>query len=295
MATQAPIRVVAAARTRSRRPHRRAVGWRAAGYVAMALIAVTVAVPLLWMVSAAFKSTPDIYRVPIRLLPETLRWSNFRSAWQAAPFDRFYLNSTVVALIETSVKVSNSVLSAYALTYLRFPAKRVLFFFVIAALMVPNEVTIVPNYLLMAELSWVNTYQGIVLPMLGVALGTFLLRQHFLSLPKEIIEAARVDGAGHGRILWSVVLPVSRPVVVTVTLIYVVSSWNAYLWPLIITNSLDMRTLPIGLGYLLDTEGNTRWGIVMAGGLIVVAPMVAFFLWTQRHLIRGLTAGSVKG
>jgi sn-glycerol 3-phosphate transport system permease protein len=280
------------------RPRRRSPGrllWRTVGYATMALIAALIVVPLLWMVSAAFKTTPEIYRTPITFIPESLRWSNFAEAWRAVPFDRFYVNSLLVTAVVAGVKVVNSVLSAYALVFMRFPGRRLLFLFVLAALMVPHEVTIVPNYLLMADAGWVNTYAGIILPLLAVAFGTFLLRQHFLSLPREMIEAARIDGAGHPRILWSVVLPVSRPVIVTVALIYVVGSWNEYLWPLIITNALEMRTLPIGLKYLRDTEGNTQWGVIMAGTVMVVAPVLGFFLWTQRHLIRGLTSGSVKG
>jgi sn-glycerol 3-phosphate transport system permease protein len=295
MATQVEIRPVGRTRSQARGVDVGRLAWRIAGYAAMAAIAALILVPLLWMISAAFKTRQEIYRVPVTLLPEQLDLDNFRAAWNAAPFDRFYINSLIVTAVVASVKVVNSILSAYALVFMRFPGRRFLFIFVIAALMVPHEVTIVPNYLFMADLGWVNSYQGIIFPLLAVAFGTFLLRQHCLSLPREMIEAARVDGAGHLHILWSVVLPVSRPVVVTVALIYVVSGWNEYLWPLIVTNELEMRTLPIGLNYLKDNEGNTAWGTVMAGGLIVIAPVLAFFLWTQRHLIQGLTAGSVKG
>ena len=268
---------------------------RPAGYLTMALVTAIIAVPLLWMLSTALKDTPEIYRKPITLLPESLRWSNFRQAWEAKPFGRFYINSIVVTTALTLSHLVNAVLCAYALVFLRFPFKRVLFMVVLGAMMVPGEVTIVPNYLLMAQLGWVDTYAGLIVPALGVALGVFLLRQAFLTIPRELIEAARIDGAGHLRILWSIVVPVTRPTLVTVALIYVVSGWNSYLWPLIITNSLEMRTLPVGLRFLLDTEGNTRWGIVMAGALIVVAPVVMFFVWMQRHLIAGLTAGSIKG
>jgi sn-glycerol 3-phosphate transport system permease protein len=295
MATTAETRSRLAAAERSRRRSWLGLRWVVGGYLTMILIAAVMAVPLLWMVTTAFKSVPEIYRTPITLVPERLRWENFRDAWQAVPFGRFLLNTLIVAGVATLVKVINAVVSAYALVFMQVRARKLLFMFVVAALMVPNEVTIVPNYLLIADLGWVNTYQGILLPMLGVAYGVFLLRQHFMSLPKEIMEAVRVDGAGHLRTLLWVVLPVSRPVVVTVTLIYLVADWNAYLWPLIVTNSLEMRTLPIGLAYLLDTEGNTRWGIVMAGSLIVVAPVLASFLWMQRHLVHGLTSGSVKG
>lgn len=295
MATHAETQLIAPPQTSTRRRAPAAALRRAAGYLAMLLVAGIILVPLLWMLSAAFKTRAEIYRTPITLLPDRINLDNFTAAWQAAPFGRFYLNSLFVTGVVASVKVINSVLSAYALVFMRFPGRRFLFLFVLAALMVPHEVTIVPNYLLMADLGWVNTYQGIIFPLLAVAFGTFLLRQHFRALPREMIEAARVDGAGHLRTLWSVVLPVSRPVVATVALIYVVAGWNEYLWPLIVTNSLEMRTLPIGLNYLKDTEGNTQWGVVMAGSLIVVAPVVAFFLWTQRHLIQGLTSGSVKG
>jgi len=295
MTTQAEARTVAKARAGTRRVAIGPLLWRVAGYAALVLITALILVPLLWMISAAFKTRQEIYRTPVTLLPDQINLDNFRAAWEAAPFGRFYVNSLIVTGIVASVKVINSVLSAYALVFMRFPGRRILFLFVIAALMVPQEVTIVPNYLLMADLGWVNSYPGIIFPLLAVAFGTFLLNQHFRSLPREMIEAARVDGSGHLRILWSVVLPVSRPVVVTVALIYVVSGWNEYLWPLIVTNTLEMRTLPIGLNYLKDTEGNTQWGVVMAGALIVIVPVVAFFLWTQRHLIQGLTSGSVKG
>lgn len=295
MATQVEARPVASRRERVRRGDIGLLLRRIGGYAAMVLVTGLILVPLLWMISAAFKTRAEIYQTPITLLPEQINLDNFTAAWNAAPFDRFYLNSLIVTGIVASVKVINSVLSAYALVFMRFPGRNLLFIYVLAALMVPNEVTIVPNYLMMADAGWVNTYQGIIFPLLAVAFGTFLLRQHFLSLPREMIEAARVDGAGHLSILWSVALPVSRPVVVTVALIYVVAGWNEYLWPLIVTNSLEMRTLPIGLNYLRDTEGNTAWGTVMAGALIVVAPVVIFFLWTQRHLIQGLTSGSVKG
>lgn len=294
MTTRAQSRIRIAAIARPRR-HAARIGQRAAGYTVMALVTVLIAAPLIWMLSTALKDTPEIYRKPITLLPRTVYWSNFRAAWNAKPFDRFYVNSLAVTAVLTMSHLVNSVLCAYALVFTRFRFRNALFLFVLGALMVPNEVTIVPNYLLMSTFGWVDTYQGLVVPTLGVVLGVFLLRQQFRAIPLEIVEAARIDGAGHLGILWNVVLPVARPTLVTVALIYVVSAWNAYLWPLIITNTLTMRTLPIGLRLLLDTEGNTRWGIVMAGVVIVVLPVVAFFLRMQRHLIEGLTSGSVKG
>jgi len=187
------------------------------------------------------------------------------------------------------------VLTAYALVFLRFPRKNLVFLVVLAALMVPVQITIIPNYVLVADLGWVNTYQGIIIPGAAVAFGTFLMRQQFLALPREVIEAARIDGAGHLRMLWQIVLPMSRPTLVTFGLISVVSKWNEYLWPLLVTNTAERMTLPVGLTHLQDSEGSSEWGIVMAGAVMVIAPVLAVFLWAQRHIVEGLTAGSVKG
>jgi multiple sugar transport system permease protein/sn-glycerol 3-phosphate transport system permease protein len=178
---------------------------------------------------------------------------------------------------------------------LRFPKKNVLFVFVLGALMIPEEVTILPNYLTVARLHWVNTYLGLVVPTFGSAFGTFLMRQHFLSLPKEVLEAAEVDGASHLARLWRVVLPMSRPVLATLLLLTVVQRWNDFLWPLIVTNSSSMRTLPIGIFTLFQQEGTTVWGAVMAGAIFVVLPVLVLYLWAQRYIVEGIASGAVKG
>jgi sn-glycerol 3-phosphate transport system permease protein len=161
--------------------------------------------------------------------------------------------------------------------------------------MIPGQVTILPNFLTMANLDWVNTYQGIILPGASVAFGTFLLRQYFMGLPKDVLDAAKVDGCNHLRLLWSVVISMSKPVLVTFGLLSIVWKWNEFLWTLVITNTLDMRALPIGISYLFDVEGNTQWGVVMAGTIFVVAPMLVVFLLTQRYIVEGITAGATKG
>ncbi|HET7738414.1 MAG TPA: carbohydrate ABC transporter permease [Tepidiformaceae bacterium] len=271
------------------------LGSRIAGYTGMVAAVVLICTPLLWMITASFKTRQELYTLPVSWIPETLRWANYADAWTAVPFERFYLNSFITTLGGSGLEVINGVLTAYALVFIQFPKKNLVFLFVIAALMVPLQVTLIPNYVLVSDLGWVNTYQGIIIPGAAVAFGTFLLRQHFLTLPKEVIEAARMDGAGHFRLLFQIVLPMSRPTVVTFLLISVVSKWNDYIWPLLVTNTADMRTLPVGLTALQDSEGSTEWGIVMAGAVFVVLPVLGLFLWAQRHIVEGLTAGSVKG
>jgi sn-glycerol 3-phosphate transport system permease protein len=260
------------------------------------------------MLTGAFKENQEIYTFPPIWFPETLRWSsvddfrgawgNFRDAWNAAPFDRWYVNSVVITLAGMALEVTNATLSAYALAFLRFPFKNLVFVVILAALMVPPQVTILPNYLTISDVfgqNWINTYQGIVLPGAAVAYGTFLLRQAFLGLPREVLDAAKVDGCGHLRLLWDIVIPMARPVLVTFALISMVAKWNDYLWPLIVTSEEDMRPLTVGITKLFDNEGNTDWGTVMAATMFVIAPLLLVYLWAQRYIIEGITSGATKG
>ena len=266
---------------------------------AMVLLAVAIiGLPLLWMVLGSLKTNREIYTLPPPWLPAEWRWQNFAEAWTAAPFDRFYLNTLVTTAAGTGLEVVNAVLTAYALAFLRFPKKEWVFVLILAALMIPNQVTILPNYLTLSNVfgqSWINTYQGIVLPGAATAFGAFLLRQSFLGLPREVLDAAKVDGCGHLRLLWDVVLPMSRPVLVTFGLISLVAKWNDYLWPLIVTNEDRMRTLTVGLTYLFDAEGNTDWGPIMAAAIFVIVPLLVIYVWAQKYVIEGITAGATKG
>ncbi|MBX6773293.1 MAG: carbohydrate ABC transporter permease, partial [Chloroflexi bacterium] len=264
-------------------------------YILVLMLIAVVGFPLLWMLLASVKTLREIYTFPPVWIPARLRWENYLEAWQIAPFGRFYVNTIIMTFFGTLAKMVNGILSAYALSYLRFPRRDLVFLVILAALMIPPQVTILPNYLTLASLGWINTYQALILPEAGIAFGTFLLRQHFLTLPREILEAARVDGAGHLRILGQIVLPMSRPIVMTLLLLTAVGRWNDYLWPLIATTTKEMRTLPVGIALLLDQEGNTQWGQVMAATVMVIVPLLALFALTQRYLVEGATAGALKG
>ena len=275
---------------------------RALGYGTMALLVLIIGVPLFWMLSGSLKTTQEIYAIDTQWLPASPRWSNYQEAWDAAPFGRFYLNSIFTTFAGAGLEIVNATLTAYALAFLRFPAKNLIFVILLAALMIPNQVTILPNYVFFGSTifdligeSWVNTYQAIILPGASVAFGTFMMRQSFLGLPREVIDAAKVDGAGHFRILRDVVLPMGKPVIVTFALISIVTKWNDYLWPLVIINTQKMQTLTIGISTLFDAEGNNEWGIIMAATFFVVFPLLIVFLFAQRFIIEGLTAGATKG
>jgi multiple sugar transport system permease protein/sn-glycerol 3-phosphate transport system permease protein len=261
----------------------------------LAVVGVVTIAPIYWLVTSAVKPTVDINRYPPVWLPLHLRWANFADAWHAAPLGRFLLNSFVVTVTGTVLELACAVLCAYAFAFLRFPGKRVLFLVLLGAMMVPGHVTLLPNYLTIASLGWVNTYQGLIVPGLGSVFGTFLLRQHMLTLPPEIMDAAKVDGAGHLRTMVRVVLPLSRPMIVTVAVITLVNKWNDFIWPLIVTNSDDMRTVPVGLLFLKSQEGYSNWGAIMAATVLVILPVLAVFFVAQRQIIAGLTQGAVKG
>lgn len=264
-------------------------------YAALVLIAAVFIMPVYWLFSSAVKPSGEIYRYPLQWIPHQLHWSNFTNAWHDAPFGSFFVNSIVVTAVGTAIKMVLATGSAYAFTFLPFPFKRFLFLLLLGALMTPGTITLLTNYLTASDLGWVDTYAGLIVPGAGSAFGMFLLRQQMLALPREVFEAARVDGASHLRILVRMVIPMSRPMMITVSLISVIEVWNDFIWPLIITTTTQMRTLPIGLLYLKSQEGYNDWGAIMAGTVMVAAPMLIVFLLAQRYIVAGFSGGAVKG
>jgi len=280
-----------------------AVG-RIGGYAALILVTLVIGLPMFWMLSGSLKTLREIYTFPPDWIPKDPQWSNFKEAWQSVPFGRFYLNSVIITIAGTALQLINGVLCAYAFAFLRFPYKNILFLGVLAALMVPSEVVILPNFIffgntirdwLGTEDNWVNTYQAIVLPGAATAFGTFLMRQGFMSLPKDVLDAAKVDGAGHLRTMFGIVLPMAKPIVITFAMIAMVNKWNDYLWPLVITRTDEMRPITVGVRLLFDAEGNNNWGVIMAGTTYVVVPLLVIYIFLQRYIIAGLTAGATKG
>jgi len=252
-------------------------------YLGLCVSAIFLGLPFYWMIITALKPLHEVALYPPRWLPTSLRWANFVEAWQAAPFARFTLNSLIVSVCACALQILFALLMAYAFVYIRFPFKHVLFFFVLATMMVPDEVKLLPNYLVLKSLDWVNTYQGLILPLVAQAFPVFVLVQWFRSQPRDLIEAARVDGAGHLRTLWYVVVPSSRAVLAVLAVFAFANRWNDYLWALIATNKTVMRTLPVGLAYLKGTqEGGNRWNLLMAAALLAALPVLGVFLGAVR-------------
>lgn len=268
----------------------------AGGYIPLAMATLIVFLPLLWMLLSSLKAPAEIVTTDLTLWPKDPSLQNYADAASTVPFARFFLNSVIVTVVGSAIKCILAIFTAYALVFVRFPFKRVIFLVILVALMVPPQVSVLPNYVLIAGMGGLNTYWGIILPGLGTAFGTFLLRQHFLTLPQSILESAELDGAGHWRKLWKIVVPVSVPSIATVALVTIVSEWNEYIWPLIVTDHPDMMTLPVGLTQLVNSDGGTQnWGMLMAGAVIVLLPILIVFAALQRYIVSGLTQGSVTG
>jgi sn-glycerol 3-phosphate transport system permease protein len=265
------------------------------GYAGLIIVTLVIGVPLYWMIIGAFKTAQEVYRIPPTWIPAAPTLENFPRAWESAPFGRYYINTIITTIFGSGFEIFFGVTSAYAFAFLRFPKKEWLFLVLLAALMVPAQVTILPNYLTVAGLGWINTYQGIIVPGASVAYGAFLLRQYYRTLPIEVMDAAKVDGASHLRTLVSIVVPLAKPAIISFGLVSVVTKWNDFLWPLLVTNTRDMRVLPIGIYWLKVEEGTIEWGLVMAGTLFVVLPVLFVFLYAQQYIVEGIAAGAVKG
>lgn len=269
--------------------------WRTAGrYVLLVLVAVVVLLPVYVAVTGAIQPSTRVLDYPRSLLPWPLTLTSIREAWDAGNLGRYMANSLVVAVLITAGQVLTSILAAYAFAFLRFPMRGLVFALFIATLMVPTEVTLIANFQTIRSLGWLDTFQGLVTPFVAAAFGTFLLRQAFLALPRELREAAEMDGMGHWRFLWGVVVPLARPAIGALTVFSFLTAWNQYLWPLIVTNDPDMRTAQIGLRSLAASNIE-KPNLLMAGTVIVALPIVVLLVLFQRQLIRGLTAGAVKG
>lgn len=267
---------------------------RVCQYLALAAAVVAFGAPLFWLITSALKPEGEIYQYPPSLLPLEPYFGNFLEAWRSGPFLRYTINSIVTATVGTAAEVMIACMCAYAFTYLYFPMKNLIFAFLLGALMIPGNITLLPNFLMMSSLNWTNTYAGLIVPGLGSVFVTFLMRQHMRSIPREIMEAAEIDGAGPIRKLFRMAIPLSKPMLVTASVITFVAKWNEYIWPLVVTRTEDMRTLQVGLVFARATETGLNWGMLMSATLIVAGPMLIAYFIAQRQIMSGVTQGAIK-
>lgn len=255
-----------------------------------------ISLPIIIAVFTSFKPPQQVVTYPPQLLPTVWTLDNYRTAFDAVPFPRFLLNSLIQTGIITIGQVLLSILAAYALANLSFPGKNVLFVVILASLMIPFELTFIPNFQVVSGWGWANTYQGLAVPFLASAFGVFLLRQFFLGIPRDLHDAARIDGAGNWRYLWQIVVPLSKGAIGAFAIFAFLSAWNQYLWPLVITDVVDMRTIQIGIRFFMtNIERGADWGAVMAGAVIALLPTMIAFLVAQKQLVKGIAMTGLKG
>ena len=280
--------------TRWRGVVRRATGailW----YVMLTGLAVLMIGPFLWLLATAFKSgSENIFEFPPKFLPEQPTWDNFIKVWNSHPFGRYLFNSTLVAVLTVLGNVIFCSLAAYPLARMKFRGRNVIFFAILSTMMIPFQLTMIPVYLLALKLNLTNTYLGLVLPHAVTAFGIFLMRQAFLTVPKELEEAARMDGCNTFDIWWRILLPLVKPSVTTLAIFTFVFSWSDFLWPLIILNDPEMYTLPLGVAFLSNAF-SSNWRLIAAGSIISIVPVIVLFLMLQRYFIRGSIQGALKG
>ncbi len=249
--------------------------------------------PFVWMVSASLKPQPEIFQYPDELLPREPTLAAYGDVWERIPFARFFLNSVVFAGGVTVISLFLDSLAAYALARLQFRGREVFFWIVLIVLMVPFQITLIPLFLTVFGLGWLDTFPGLIVPRATNAFGIFMLRQFFLSLPRDFDDAARIDGASEFRIYWQIALPLSLPALATLGVFHYMYNWNDLLWPLIITTTTEMRTLPAGLTLFMGSHV-IEHAVLMAGATISLLPLAVAFLVAQRYFVRGVVMSGLK-
>lgn len=282
--------------TRERRSWRRNLGDLPI-HVVLLVIGIIIAMPIVIAFSMSFTPLREILgRADPEIIPNSLTLKNYDTAWNASPFPRYMLNSFIQTGIITVAQVVFSVLAGFAFAMFEFRFKGLLFALVIGSLIVPFELTFIPNFVLISDLGWANTYQGLTVPFLASAFGVFMMRQFFLTIPRDLYDAAKIDGASDWFYLWRVMVPLSKGAISAFTIFAFLSAWNQYLWPLVITNEESMRTAQIGIRFfLVNQERATDWGAIMAGTVIVMIPTLVIFLVAQKQLVKGIAASGLKG
>lgn len=264
-------------------------------HLALMVGAVIMILPFLEMVSTSLKTSIEVRQAPLNLIPASLTFSNYSSALNALPFDRFYANSLIVAVAVTILDSFLSSLAAFAFARLRFRGRNVLFFMYLIGLMIPAQVLLVPNFLIIRQLGWFDTYFALIVPSSFSATGIFLMRQYYRTIPLEYDEAARMDGASSLRIWWNIILPNSTPILAARAVFIFLGSWNDFLWPLVVTNSQAMRTLPVGLS-MFQGQFSVQWELLMAASVVALIPVLIIYFFAQNWIIRGLSISSgIKG
>jgi len=272
----------------------RTVIFRALCYVVIVVGAISFLFPFMWMVSTSLKTDQDVFTWPPRLVPQPVRFQNYVDAWNSAPYARFFFNSAFIALAVTLANLFFSSLAGYAFAKYQFPGKQWIFIALLCTMMIPFQVTMIPVFVILSKLHWVDTYWGLIIPFTAGAFGIFLMRQFLSTIPDDLIDAARIDGCSEFRTFLTIVLPLSKPALSALGIFVFMASWNGFIWPFIIVKSTEMKTLPLAVADLAEGLYVMSWPLMMAGACFVVLPAIVVFLLFQKNFVEGITLTGIK-
>jgi len=250
--------------------------------------------PFLWMISTSLQTFRETLAFPPTWIPAIPQWGNFAEAMRAGPFLTYAKNSLIITVSIIVIQFAVMIPAAYAFAKYRFALKNVLFGLVLLAFMIPGQITFIPVYLMMADMDLIHTLWPQIIPFMSNAFGIFLLRQYFMQIPEEIIEAARLDNAGEWKLVRKIMIPMAKPALATIALFSFVSHWNEYFWPLVMTNSASIRPLTLGISMLRETEGISNWHIIMAGNVVLVIPILIVYLFCSKQIVKAFVYSGIK-
>ena len=262
--------------------------------IALILVSIIFLGPFLWMVFTSFKPLAEALRLPPTFLPETWVPQNYADAWQSGPFLHYTKNSVIVTLSVVALQLLTIIPASYAFAKMDFKFKKILFSLILVTMMIPAQLIFLPVYLMFSKVNLINSYWSLILPWASSAFGIFLLRQRFMQVPDEIIEAAVLDNTPTWKIIYKIMLPQAKGTVITIALFTFISEWNDYFWPLVMTSNDDIRTLPLGVSMLKSTLDGIHWNTVMAGNVILILPIVIIYLFAQKEIIKAFTYSGIK-
>lgn len=263
-------------------------------YLFLTVSAFLVLLPFIWMISTSLKIPSEVISMPPKWIPSHFMWENYKEAWNYAPFGRYFLNTFYVAILCTVAELITSALGAFAFAKMDFFGRNILFVIFLGTMMIPGEVLLIPNYITIIKLNWVDTYRALIIPWIVSVFSIFLMRQFFMTIPDELHDAAKIDGCSRFRFLWQIVIPLSKPVLVTSALFKFIGSWNSFLWVLIVTNNPNMRTITTGLSFF-SSDAGTQYHLLMAASTFTMLPILILFFFLQKQFIQGIARSGLKG
>lgn len=263
-------------------------------YVFLLIGATFILIPFIWMILTSLKDLSEIFSKDIVLFPESLKWENYMEVFKLNQFTRQLFNSVIVTICITLGELFTTILAAFAFSNFKFKGRDLLFTLLLGTMMIPSEILVIPNFVLLSKLGWIDTYKALIIPWCASVFAIFFLRQYFLGIPKELYYAAKVDGCSDFKYLCTVMVPIAKPAIVTLAILKIINSWNAFMWPLVVTNSEEMRTLPTTLAKF-SSEVGIDYNLLMAATTIIILPMIIIYILLSKHIMNGVSRSGIKG